>query len=307
MNTWQMEYIVKIAETGSITKAADELYITQSALDQQLLKLEKELGAKLFARSRQRLTPTEAGRVYVEYARRMLELKKEAYAIISDIAQGVAGTLSIGLTPERGIDMFMNVYPQFYELYPAVNVIPQEIRVRRQQEMLREGELDIGFVTMSKDEPRDAALKYERIYSERFVLAVPKDHPVAAAARDEGLTRIPAARLKESLFAVMFDGSTQRTALAPLFDAAGFIPNIILKTASNRTLARMVEHGICSSIFPEYYMRPHENVAFFEPDADVSWEVSTCYARDRYMTRAAREFIRMAAAFWREGAAAKRQ
>lgn len=298
MNTYQMEYILKIAETGSITKAADELYITQSALDQQLLKLEKELGAKLFVRSKQRLVPTDAGRVYVEYAKRMLALKKEAYAIISDIAQGVAGTLSVGLTPERGMDMFTNVYPQFYELYPAVNVIPREIRVKSQLEMLRSGELDIGFVTMPKGEMRDASLKYERISSERFVLAIPKDHVVAVAARDEGLTRIPTARLEECSFAVMFDGSTQHIALTPLFKQAGFKPRVVLKTASNRTLAKMVEHGICCSIFPEYYMKPHESVAFFDIEADILWELSACHAQGKYMTRAAREFIRMATAFW---------
>ena len=298
MNTYQMEYIVKIAESGNITKAADELFITQSALDQQLLKLENELGIKLFARSKHRLLPTEAGSVYVEYAKKMLMLKKEAYAIISDIAQGVAGTLSIGLTPERGIDMFMNVYPQFYELYPAVNVIPREIRTRKLLEMLRSGDIDIGFVAMSNDEPHDVSLEYEKISSEHFVLAVPKDHSVAVEVREEGLSRIPLALLKECSFAMMFDGSTQHAVLAPLFKEAGFKPNIVLKTASNRTLAKMVEHGICCSIFPKYYMKPHENVAFFDLDADNSWEISACYARDKYTTRAARKFIAMATAFW---------
>ena len=109
MNTKQMEYIVKIAETRSITKAAQELFITQSALDQQLLKLEKELKAKLFVRSKQHLTLTPPGSVYVSYAKKILALKKEAYAIIGDISQRVSGTLSMGLTPERGIEMFMAV------------------------------------------------------------------------------------------------------------------------------------------------------------------------------------------------------
>ena len=81
MDVKQMTYILTIAQEGGISKAAAKLFITQSALDQQLLKLEHELGTRLFFRSRSSFALTEAGRVYVEYARRMLELKNEAYRI----------------------------------------------------------------------------------------------------------------------------------------------------------------------------------------------------------------------------------
>lgn len=62
MDLKQIEYIVKIAETGSITRAAEQLFITQSALNQQLLKLEQQLGIKLFVRHKHDMTPTSAGR-----------------------------------------------------------------------------------------------------------------------------------------------------------------------------------------------------------------------------------------------------
>ena len=86
MDVKQMTYILTIAQEGGISKAAAKLFITQSALDQQLLKLEHELGTRLFFRSRSSFALTEAGRVYVDYARRMLELKNEAYRIIHDLA-----------------------------------------------------------------------------------------------------------------------------------------------------------------------------------------------------------------------------
>ena len=60
MDLKQIEYIVKIAETGSITRAAEQLFITQSALNQQLLKLEQQLGIKLFVRHKHDMTPTSA-------------------------------------------------------------------------------------------------------------------------------------------------------------------------------------------------------------------------------------------------------
>ena len=76
MDVKQIEYIVKIAETGSITKAAEQLFITQSALNQQLLKLEQSLGVKLFMRHKHDMTPTEAGKVYLKYGQHMLQEKR---------------------------------------------------------------------------------------------------------------------------------------------------------------------------------------------------------------------------------------
>ena len=72
MDLKQIEYIVKIAETGNITRAAEQLFVTQSALNQQLLKLENALGIKLFYRRKHDLTPTDAGKVYLKYGRQML-------------------------------------------------------------------------------------------------------------------------------------------------------------------------------------------------------------------------------------------
>ena len=64
-------------ETGSITRAAEQLFITQSALNQQLLKLEQQLGIKLFVRHKHDMTPTSAGRVYLEYGENMIREKRE--------------------------------------------------------------------------------------------------------------------------------------------------------------------------------------------------------------------------------------
>ena len=70
MNFKILEYIVAIAETGNVTKAAERLFISQSGLNQQLIKLETELGTPLFHRSKKEMRPTHAGRIYIENARR---------------------------------------------------------------------------------------------------------------------------------------------------------------------------------------------------------------------------------------------
>ena len=69
MDTHLIEHIIKIAEEKSITKAAEKLYLTQSALNQQLLKLERELGIPLFRRAKTEMIPTQAGEIYLKGAR----------------------------------------------------------------------------------------------------------------------------------------------------------------------------------------------------------------------------------------------
>ena len=119
MDLKQIEYIVKIAETGNITRAAEQLFVTQSALNQQLLKLENALGIKLFYRRKHDLTPTDAGKVYLKYGRQMLIEKREAYNIINDLAQDNLGHLSFTFSRERGLDMFVATYPAFHRQFPA--------------------------------------------------------------------------------------------------------------------------------------------------------------------------------------------
>lgn len=113
MELKQLEYIIQIAEDNNITRAAEKLFITQSALNQQLLKLENELGTQLFVRARNNWHLTQAGAIYVENAKSILLIKKETYNKINDLLEIKEGTIKIGLTPERGTDMFAAIYPGF--------------------------------------------------------------------------------------------------------------------------------------------------------------------------------------------------
>ena len=305
MDVKQMTYILTIAQEGGISKAAAKLFITQSALDQQRLKLEHELGTRLFFRSRSSFALTEAGRVYVEYARRMLELKNEAYRIIHDIAGRRRGTLSLAFAPERGMEMFMAVYPRFYQSYPEVTVTPREISVRRQLEMLAGDELDLGFI--SRPEGEVPGLTCVPLLREEFLLITPRSHPLAARAAPPGapLTVLDTECLWDLTFCLIYRSSTQREVIDPLFERAGRKPNLFLETASNRANVSMVQKGLSCSIVPAYYVQGVEDVACFRLSAHPAWTVSACYRRNRYLSKSAQYFIALAAAYFRPECAAQ--
>ncbi len=294
-----IEYIVKIADEKSITKAAAQLYISQSGLNQQLLKLEKELGVPLFHRGRYELRPTQAGQIYITYGRRMLEEKREAYARIQDIAANSSGTLRIGLTPERGTTMLIHIYADFHREFPGVTIEPEEIHVKKQLTMLMQDELDIGFVTLTGRD-KLPGLAFVPIKTEPILLGIPRSHPLAAHAN---APYAPYAQTDLSLFAketfiLMFKGSTLRGVLDPLFAEAGFVPKILFETASNRTLYTMAQKAMGCILIPETYALEQESIAYFTLPQNPIWELAIAYRSGHYLSKPAQAFIRFAVEYW---------
>ena len=183
MDTRQMEYIIQISEERSITKAAEKLFITQSALNQQLQKLEKELGLPLFVRTRSDWHLTPAGEIYVNTARQILNLKKDAYSQIQDLKESGNRRISLGLIPERGVNMFTAIYPEFHRKFPDIRIEPVECNVRTMQNLITRNELDLGLITLVESQKDDNT--YLSMAEEEIFLAVPAAHPLCA--RDQSV------------------------------------------------------------------------------------------------------------------------
>lgn len=298
MDLKQLEYIIQIAEENNITKAAEKLFITQSALNQQLLKLEKELGTQLFVRSRSNWHLTPAGAIYVENAKNILHIKKETYNQINDLLEIKEGKLTIGLTPERGTDMFASIYPIFYKRYPKVKIEPLEMPVKKQQYEIAQGNLDIGFVTLQDfQKTKDV---YIPICSEEIILGVPSSHPLAYQGGQLG-EPLPVTSLKhfeQDSFAVMQQGSTLREIYDRLLAEENISPPILLETRSCETLYEMVAEGICCSVIPISYAKPRQNVTFFSLRQHPVWEIAASCKKDSYLSQAARELIAICTDYW---------
>ena len=96
MDTRHLTYILAIAQKKNMTKAAEELFVSQSSLSQYLTKLEQEIGTPLFFRTRGELTLTPAGALYVEAAKQVIRIKKQLYKDISGLDS--RGHVTVGVT-----------------------------------------------------------------------------------------------------------------------------------------------------------------------------------------------------------------
>lgn len=301
MDLKQLEYILKIAEENNITHAAEKLFITQSALNQQLLKLEKELGTPLFYRSRTDWRPTPAGEIYLEAAKKILLIKQDAYSRIYDLTQAQKGSISVGFTPGRGIAMFSHVYPEFHSAYPQIHVTPNELGVHNQQSKILSGNLDLGFMTLLKKQ-RKSNLEYITLANEELILAIPASKAASYPCpqhSNEVFPEFDLTLLREEPFVRTHKTSTIRELTDQIFSEAGFSPNVLFETANNHTIISMIQAGICCGIVPMYYVdRSNSSIAYYTLPSHPTWDIAAAYRKDHYITKAAREFISLAARYF---------
>ena len=293
------EYMVAIADEGSIAAAAQKLYLTQSALNQQLLRLEKELGAPLFNRTRSHWTLTPVGETYVHGARQVLTIQKDTYAHISDLAERWGQTVTIGLTNERGLQMFTSIYTDLHQRYPRTVFQPVEATVDQQNRLLERGQLDIGFQTIGAHKYKP--FHYEPIMTEPFILCVPKGQAggLPEEPGPDGYPEVALADFRDRVFTLVKPSSTMREMINRLFAEAGFQPRLLFDSIGMRAMQKLAANGQCCCIIPRFYAIPSPDVRYFTLKPPVYWELCAVWEEGSYQSRAVRDVVSAATNYWR--------
>ena len=296
MDLHQIQYIVEIAEEQSISKAAEKLFITQSALNQQLLKLEKELGTPLFERKKHSMVPTYAGSVYLDACRNILNIKQDTYKIIHDISNENAGMISLAYTPERGARMFSHIYPHFHERYPNIMFKIREGRAKDMERMVLQREVDIAFCVHTGSQYAHQ-FDYIDMKEEPIVLAVPATNPHAALAGSDShktLPEIDFQLMKDSSFVLSSKSTRIREMAERIFEINGFRPKVLFESASTSTMVNMVHSQVCCAFLPGSYIDPAAPVVYFTVAPYFSWIQSVIMLPGTYLTRPEKYLIKLA-------------
>ncbi len=302
MDLKQLEYILEIAKTNNITKAAGNLYISQSALNQQLLKLEKELGCQLFVRSRTNWHLTEEGEAYIEGARRILQIKKDTYNRINDISTRNASELRLGLTSTRGIKMFIDIYPQLYKAFGNITFTPIDMGTRGQLAAIKEGEIDLGFFTAAKDQHGDE--DYELLCPEDILFICPSILPICEKypePEDGSLSTVDLSDFRYEPFALMYKVSTLRQVCDRILEDSGITdPYILMYTSNTSSIPPLVASNLCVGFIPRFYFDPSDKrIRGFLLKHRPTWDLCIGYKRGAYLSSAARAYIDIAREYWR--------
>lgn len=301
MDLRQLEHIIAIEREQSISKAAETLFLTQSALNQQLLRLEKELGIPLFERRKHSMIPTYAGRIYLATAHQMVDMKRETYKIINDISEETAGEISIAYTPEKGSLMFSCVYPLFHEKYPNITFNIKEARVKKMEQLLLQKEVTLAFITYT-DNHKNPAIEYQGMAEELMVLALPASHPLAHLAGPESWCTFPELDLKllrEDSFTLISRETKMRDMIDLAFETAGFRPNILFESTSTKTVVNMVRQQVGPAFFPQSYVEPAAPMVYFSVRPRQFWTLCIAYLKGSYLTKPEKYFMELATRYAR--------
>jgi len=174
MELRQVRYFIAVAERLSYSKAARELHISVSPLSRQVRQLEDEFGVRLFSRDRRRVELTDAGRMFLEEAKALVYHTAAVSDRLRMAKKGATGAVKVGVGLHLG-DKVGSVAAEHAKLHPEVDIQCQAIYSTLQNQALREGKIDVGFLRP----PIDPGLCAEMLYEERLVVLVSKSNPLA--------------------------------------------------------------------------------------------------------------------------------
>ena len=182
MDLRQLRYFVATAEEGHITRAAERLKMEQPPLSRQIKALERELDVQLFRRKARGVELTDAGRALLDSARDVLARVERSVETTQRTARGEEGQVRVGAAPTAPFHAFVpRIIRSFREAFPRVTLTLEESLSHDLFSRLRNEQIDVAFY---RSEPADpAGLVITPLLHEPMMMAVPKGHPLAKAAR----------------------------------------------------------------------------------------------------------------------------
>lgn len=292
MDFRQIEYVIKVAELRSISKAARDLYISQPTLSSIIAKTEQEMGLQLFDRSAHPLALTLAGEEFVKATRQMEFQLESLHKKFKDIANSRKGRICVAIPAERGAFMLPKVLPEFYCEYPGVEVKTVFAKASSLESLVLNGKADFAIL------PAHVPLKQlqvETIYEEELLLVATKGSITPDLLINERTVNL--AKLKDFPFVLLEEGHGIRSALDLLFHHFGTTPKIVMETYSNGIAYRLATSGMGAAIVPAMTVQLIQGIGapclYSISAPPVMWDIVAAWRKKSYISNVEREFVRL--------------
>lgn len=242
MEFHQLRYVCAIAETGSFSRAAERCQVAQPSLSQQVLKLEEDLGTKLFDRLGRSVRLTEAGRAFLPHARSILSQMETARSSVADKRADIRGSVAVGVIPTIAPYLMPRYTAAFAKKYPEAKLRIVEETTPVLVESLRNLSIDLAILALPL---RHKDLELFPLRTEPLFAVLPKDHPRAAAES------LALKDLRGESFVMLRDGHCFRDLSITACTHARITPNIAFESGQFSSLFGMVAAGVGVSLVPE--------------------------------------------------------
>ena len=234
---------IGVAEHGSFSRAGELLHLTQPAISKRVASLEAELGTPLFDRIGRKILLTEAGQQLLPRAKHLLLELADVRRTLSNLTEGVAGTLAMGTSHHIGLRRLPPVLREFSKRYIQVKLDLHFMDSETACSAVEHGELELAIVTLP---PRPSNnLNIRRVWNDPLRFVVASDHPLAASRR------VTLAQLADYPAVLASPGTYTREIMEEALLPYGVKLQIGMETNYLETLKMMTTIGLGWSLLPE--------------------------------------------------------
>lgn len=247
MDTKQLEYIIAIAETGNLSAAAERLYITQSALSQQLQKLKKDGLPPLFREEKRRMVLTDAGKIYLNGARTILRTERLAREQMDHLMENKLHQFKFSIAPYLQSAVYIHVLPNLKRQFPNAEIYVSNGSIESTRSALAYGKIDMAFIPDIYQQ--QDFYTYESIHRDEMVVATClSSHPEVLP------TVLPA------------EHSFLREMCNRIFSQLNHYPEIYAETNDISLALSLASLGTCNAILPRSLLRDSQLYQFSFPE-----------------------------------------
>ena len=235
-----------VYEQGSFNRAAQSLYLAQSVVSQHIQDLEATLGVQLFERTARGVRPTAAGEKLYEYAKRILDLVKEAERVVAQTDEAAEQVLTVGATPGVSVYLLPRWLNYFQQQHPNIGVQLQTALTVDIMRDVQAGHYDLGFIEAEPIELKEFSLHFHRIREVTYWVVASPHHPwhgrnsvtIEDLLHEPFITRQPSSRARKWMEAALGRAAGHLRIVAEL-DSPGAIKFALL-------------NGMGVAILPDY-------------------------------------------------------
>jgi len=282
MDQNQLKAFIAIAETGSFSQAAEQLFLTQPAISKRLAQLEEQLGTRLFDRISRTIDLTEAGQTLLPKAYALLRDMDDIKRSITNLTGEISGTLTLGISHHLGLHRLPPYLQAFNESYPGVQLDIEFLDSEVAYDAVQQGKVELGIITLAdQSSPNITSLP---LWEDPLVFVAAKNHPLAKQRQ------ITLEQLVE--YDAIFPGLNTFTGRITdtLFQDHALKLKVSLTTHYLETIKMMVSIGLGWSLLPET-LADNSVIQLKVPGIQSSRQLGAIHHKERTLSNAASAFL----------------
>ena len=283
MELQQLRYFREVAEREHVTRAAEKLFVSQSAISRAVAQLEEELGVPLFYRQGRAVVLSPYGLLFLEHVTRALNVLESGKRLLNEQTDGESGTVSLGFLHSLGIEMVPRLIKEYRREHPGIQFA---LLVQLSGKLLME-ELVAGSIDLCLSVPgmfEESGIRWNHLLDEELIIALSQTHRLATRRT------LQLRELSSEPFLALSPSHTLRAIFDKVCADSSFLPKIAFEGMDIGTLRGLIAAGLGIALLPPAPARFAGIVEIKLSRARPIRPIGIGWVDDRYLPACAIEF-----------------